>query len=152
MNDCCKEQVLNTVKNCPINGNKGKKVSLTTLKSLLTPEALTRLNPEVNYYFCDSEDCQVVYFSTDKQIYNIEDIKIRVWQKSNDENTAICYCFDWTKIKIKSAIIQDKISPVAEITEHIKAKRCGCEFNNPEGRCCLKNISQYITNFSAHTS
>lgn len=58
----------------------------------------------------------------------------------------ICYCFDWTRQRIKEALIAQKISPVEEIKQHIQAKRCGCEFNNPEGKCCLKNVNQYINN------
>lgn len=27
---------------------------------------------------------------------------------------------------------------------HIKADRCGCEVNNPQGSCCLGNVSAFI--------
>lgn len=75
MTNCCTQIESYQENICPVNGKKGKKVSLSTLKSLLKPMALTKLNPEKNYYFCDSEDCQVVYFSQEKQVYTLNEIK-----------------------------------------------------------------------------
>lgn len=136
---------------CPVNQKKGNKVSLNTLKSLLNPSALVMLNPRENYYFCDSKDCQVVYFSEQNQIYNVNDLKVPVLQKNLGDNVPLCYCFDYTRAKIKKRLTHQGESPLIEIRQHIQANRCGCEFNNPEGKCCLKHITGYI-NVLEHTS
>jgi hypothetical protein len=30
------------------------------------------------------------------------------------------------------------------VTEHIRAGRCGCNVNNPQGSCCLGNIQAVV--------
>ncbi|WP_324282133.1 hypothetical protein VKI22_16325 [Cyanobacterium aponinum UTEX 3221] len=172
MNNCCqpeKNKPFSEINTCPINGKKGKKVSLNTLKSLLKPPALMRLNSKINHYFCESQDCEIVYFSEENQTYsspksfvgnhkhiktayNINDLKVPVSQKEPAENVPLCYCFDWTRAKIKERLISQEESPVTDIRQHIQAQRCGCEFNNPEGKCCLKNVTEYINSVLGHTS
>ena len=52
--------------------------------------------------------------------------------------TPICYCFDWTKEKIKQYVEKGLTpNPVEHIRENIKENRCGCDVNNPQGSCCL---------------
>jgi hypothetical protein len=50
---------------CPKCFQKGKKVKLITLKALLQPTALAKLDSKRNYDFCATQNCNVVYF-TDK--------------------------------------------------------------------------------------
>jgi len=141
MSDCCTETQNQTQSHterfCPKNGNKGKSVQIITLKSLLKPEALKQLNPEANYRFCSISDCSVVYYSEEGQTFDIEDLKVPVFQKNSDETVPVCYCFGWTRQRISK---EGNDRAVAEITNHIQAKRCGCEVNNPQGSCCLKNV------------
>lgn len=43
--------------------------------------------------------------------------------------------------RIRSEISQSGTSSaISSIKTHIKAKRCGCEVNNPQGDCCLGNV------------
>ena len=35
-------------------------------------------------------------------------------------------------------------NPVEHIRENIKENRCGCDVNNPQGSCCLANVTSYM--------
>ncbi|WP_100332940.1 putative iron-sulfur cluster-binding metallochaperone [Bacillus xiapuensis] len=147
--DCCSSKVIEVVTEnngaCPSCNNKAKNVKLITLKSLLKPTALETLNANVNHYFCLSKECDVVYFDADNKKYLTSDIKVAVHQKDDYVITPICYCFDWTKEKIKKYVKQElSPNPIEHIRENIKENRCGCEVNNPQGSCCLGNVTKYI--------
>ena len=150
--DCCSK--VNEVKIesdsvCPICNNKAKNVKTITLKSFLKPTALETLNANVNHYFCSSKECDVVYFDTDNKTYLKSDIQVAVHQKDDDVATPICYCFDWTKEKIEKYVKQDlSPKPIEHIKENIKENRCGCEVNNPQGSCCLGNVTKFIRQLS----
>ncbi|MEK4010203.1 putative iron-sulfur cluster-binding metallochaperone [Peribacillus sp. FSL M8-0224] len=152
MEDCCSN--LKTTKidnngNCPSCENKAKNVKLITLKSLLRPSALETLNAKENHYFCSTEDCEVVYFDTSKKKYIVSDIKVAVHQKNDSVTTPICYCFDCTKEKIKQFVEKGiNPNPVEHIRENIKENRCGCEVNNPQGSCCLGNVTKFTNQLS----
>lgn len=47
--------------NCPHDRSQGKPVKVLTLKSLLAPQALERLNPQADYQFCSSASVQDLY-------------------------------------------------------------------------------------------
>ena len=146
MGDCCttSKSVTNDIV-CPLSQTKGKQVKVITLKSLLNPSALPRLKSDKIYYFCPEQECNVVYFNEEQQIFIKNDLKVPVFQKNVKEDTPICYCFNWTRERIRKEIKQTKESKVIqEISMHIKANRCGCEVNNPQGTCCLGNVSTFI--------
>ncbi len=65
MASCCQISAneSSTKNGCPVCHQKGKRVPLITLKSLLKPTALETLKPEENYAFCSNPSCEVVYFS-----------------------------------------------------------------------------------------
>ena len=148
MSDCCnntKEIKSENVVNCPSCKNKAKNIKLITLKSMLKPSALETLNAKENHYFCPTQDCGVVYFDTNNNMYLISDIKVAVYQKDDSPLTPICYCFDWTKEKIMEYVEKGiTTNPVEHIRENIKENRCGCEVNNPQGSCCLGNVTKFI--------
>lgn len=149
MSDCCttKEQVFENSRSelCPSCNVKGKRVKIITLKSMLKPTALETLNACLIHYFCSSEECNTVYFDTDKKTYSIMDIKVSVFQKDNSFIVPVCYCFDWTKEKIKNYVEKElSPNPVEHIRENIKKNRCGCEVNNPQGSCCLGNVTTFM--------
>ena len=146
MEQCCDSQTLSsTLFTCPHNENRGKPVKLITLKSLLMPSALERLNTYSLYRFCDTPDCPVVYFSEAGEIFTTQDIKVPVFQKHKEDHVPICYCFGWTRQRLRDAPTKTEHPNVVEqITAHIQAQRCGCEVNNPQGSCCLANIKLTI--------
>ncbi|MEG4593057.1 hypothetical protein QUB00_14755 [Microcoleus sp. F8_C2] len=130
---------------CPNDSTKGKPVELVTLKSLLIGAALEKLDPQSTYTFCPSSNCSVVYFSNTGQTFTTVDLKVPVFQKDFNEQVPACYCFDWSRQRIREEIEQTGTSSaVASITAHIKAKRCGCEVNNPKGVCCLANVRETV--------
>jgi hypothetical protein len=153
MTDCCstKEYTVTEKTLCPECRNEGKKVKLITLKSLLNPQALVRIDANSSYFYCSNSNCNVVYFDYLKNLFYQHDIKVPVYPKSKDLETPICYCFGWTIEKIDDAVNNTGMEapqqyPVNQIQEHIKANRCGCEVNNPQGSCCLGNVNSYIKN------
>lgn len=148
MEDCCSNLKEKRIENdgvCPLCKNKAKNVKLITLKSLLKPSSLETLNAQGNHYFCSTEDCDVVYFDTNHKKYLVSDIKVAVHQKDSSLAAPICYCFDWTKEKIKEYVEAGLTpKPIEHIRENIKENRCGCDVNNPQGSCCLGNVTSYI--------
>ena len=148
---CCDESSESTseVSTCPACASKGKTVQLITLKSLLKPLALIKLNPQLNYAFCKTPDCNTVYFSGEEQ-YFVDDVKVTIYQKNQDRDTPVCYCFDWSEESISIAFEDNSFKEIPiSIAEHIKAGRCGCEVNNPQGSCCLGNINAVIASYEA---
>jgi hypothetical protein len=126
---------------CPDDGTKGNPVKLISLKSLLTPTALEQLEAASAYRFCSSPNCPVVYFSEQGQTFTTADLKVPIFQKDVDKDVSVCYCFGWSRQRIREEVKQSgKNSVIDIITAHIKAKRCGCEVNNPQGSCCLSNV------------
>ncbi|WP_313893733.1 putative iron-sulfur cluster-binding metallochaperone [Psychrobacillus sp.] len=145
MTDCCasKEQIVesNGYGLCPSCNNKGKKTGITTLKSMLKPSVLDSSNTNLTHYFCSTKDCDVVYFDTEEKFYLTSDVKVSVYQKDDSSTVPICYCFGWTREKIREYEEQKLFpKPLEHIKENVKANRCGCEVNNPQGSCCMGNV------------
>ena len=131
---------------CPKSGEQGIPIQLITLKSLLSPPALAQLDADSSYAFCRDPICPVVYFSEQGQSFGVDDLKVPVFQKESGEDVPVCYCFGWTRRRIRQEL-QGSKTPQAileEIAAHIKARRCGCQVNNPQGFCCLENVRQVI--------
>ncbi|MBB5364483.1 putative iron-sulfur cluster-binding metallochaperone [Deinococcus humi] len=128
------------VTSCPVSGTRGKGVPLITLKALLTPPALARLAPEDAFRFCPDPTCDVVYFSP-TQTYRRTDLKVPVFQKEQVPEVPVCYCFAHTRADLSQVAASDTGQALeASIRGHIRAGRCGCEVNNPQGSCCLGNV------------
>lgn len=144
MDDCCaipaisKEDTLF----CPECQHRGKAVGIITLKALLLPSALEIMDPNASYRFCDTKSCNVVYFS-DHQKFHKREVKVPVFQKDNRANVPVCYCFGWTRKRIEQAVEQGD-EPTIRIKKQVQANRCGCEVNNPQGSCCLGNVTTVL--------
>lgn len=97
MSDCCKPLAetpsqLNGNEVCPRCGARGKPVDVVTLKSLLIPAAMRRLNVSATHRFCRTADCSVVYF-VEKTVFTKSDLTVPVFQKESGGATPVCYCF-----------------------------------------------------------
>ncbi|WP_075365526.1 MULTISPECIES: (2Fe-2S)-binding protein [Desulfosporosinus] len=149
MEGCCAIQI-EPIKfdfgySCPECGDKGRPMKIITLKSLLVPSALAKLEPSVSYKMCTNKACSVVYFSEKQDVFETKDMKVEVYTKSDDEDCPVCYCFGWTKKRVIQEFEETgRTTALEEIIVHTKAGRCGCEVNNPEGSCCIGNIKRLL--------
>ena len=148
MNDqsCCTPTASEEGTSCPVSGTSGKPVKLVTLKALLTPSALATLEPAESYRFCADVNCDVTYFS-EGRTYLQADVKVPIYQKDPGALVPVCYCFGHTRADLERATTDGHAEEIPRsISAHVKAGRCGCEVNNPQGSCCLGNVNRAITN------
>ncbi len=124
---------------------RGHSVPRQTLESLLIPEALQRVEAGT-YFFDPSPDCDVVYFSNERESYFTKrDVRIRVGIKESEPPIPTCYCFGHTVESARAEIQATGQSTVAaEITKEIQVGHCACEVKNPSGRCCLSEVNQAV--------
>jgi len=123
---------------CPTNGQVGRIVQRITLGALLKPEARQRIQPAAQYWFCQDPACDIVYY-TEGAIFTQHDLAVPVWPKQRAPTTPVCYCFGWTWGRIQAAL--DKPAILSDIAAQVKAGNCYCEVTNPQGACCLKNLT-----------
>lgn len=126
-----------------VNGARSKQVDMLTVKSLV--RQLPMGMPNTQYYFCDSSDCEVVYFPLDPEAPSFlrGDLMVRVGAKEIEDPLPICYCFGFTRQDIWDEICRTGKSRLAKrITAEVEAGRCACEVRNPSGNCCLGDITR----------
>ena len=133
-------------KECPVCGKKGKKVGIETVKAMLAI-TLHEIRPASNYLFCRTKDCSVVYFADDgQQTFAEEQLREKVYQKHLDEEEVfVCYCFRHTPGSIRAELLETGQSTVVEtVTAGTKTHQCACDTRNPQGSCCLGNVSAAV--------
>jgi hypothetical protein len=126
---------------CSSCNGQGRPVSSKTILLMLKPELLERVS-QGNYSFCSARDCSIVYFeNTRSQQFTVDDLRIRVGLKVNDDPIPLCYCFGFDENHIRDEIertgstsIPDKVSGL------IREGLCACEARNPAGVCCLGEV------------
>ena len=119
---------------CPVNGKTYKSVDKKTLLHHLNKPWQLEL-PDQGYYFCDSKDCEVIYFGEDTTVFTQVDIRTPVDQKSDNMFRTVCYCFG-----VRQVDLETQETPREFIIEQTRNGSCDCEIRNPSGRCCLKDI------------
>ncbi len=131
---------------CPDCGAKGRKVERCTLESLLTSAAKQGLNGSADFRFCKNGECDVVYFGDGSESrFTTGDLSVSVYQKSEDLDRLVCYCFDHSVKSIYDEVARSGSSKVAEeIGDQCKVGLDNCETNNPQGSCCLGNVRQVV--------
>src|SRR5258708_14689919 len=118
MSDCCslnaKTDTAPAVVACPVSGRRSKQVDILTVKSLVRKLPLEM--PNTQYYFCDTSDCEVVYFALDAEAPRFcrEDLMVRVGAKETADPIPICYCFGFSPHDIWEEIRGTGKSTVAE--------------------------------------
>ena len=129
---------------CPRCGKIGKPVQGQTIKSLLSVSL--RQVQDVQYLFCRTQTCPVVYFSADgEQTFTAQDVRERVYQKEPEaEDVFLCYCFRHTIGELRTASPEDRVAIVDNINTGINAGQCACDLRNPQGSCCLGNVKRRI--------
>ena len=130
---------------CPACGQKGKKVDGLTLRAMLNVSLLALR--DASYLFCRTADCPVVYFSDDScQTFTKDQIRVAVHQKEpGDETAPVCYCFRHSSASIRAEwLATGQSTVIEEINGGIQADQCACEIRNPQGSCCLGNVSRVV--------
>ncbi len=120
---------------CPECAQKGKIVQGQTVKALLSISL--RYVQKVEYYFCRTQSCPVVYFTADgKSTFTTPQLCERVYQKEpNADDVFVCYCFKHSAAEIRNASPEARVSMINDINAGIQANQCACDLRNPQGSC-----------------
>jgi len=88
----------------------------------------------------------VVYFRANEVLFQKDDLTVPVGPKEpGNTKTPVCYCFGWTPEKIQAEIKETgKSTAIDQIKAQVRAGNCYCEVTNPQGSCCLGNVSQAV--------
>lgn len=136
---------------CPVSGTPGTRTHLVTLKALLTGSALRRLDGK-GYHFCPDPSCDVVYFDREADsIFGKDDLSVRVGLKETEAPIPLCYCFGFTVTDLVSDIAKRGETQIpASITAEVRARHCACEVRNPQGTCCISEVSRALREIRSH--
>jgi len=143
-NCCCAEPDVATKAACPSCRQPAPRVEATTVKALLTPGALARLQL-AGFYFCPSEGCDTVYFSDAGQVFQLADVIVQVWHKQPVGDRTFCYCFGENETAMQAELESSgRIAAIERVRHHIAERRCACDIRNPRGVCCLGDLSAAV--------
>lgn len=148
MDSCCPPRISDPSDSrlCPACGHAGRRIEAITPKALLRPAALTKLGP-TGHRFCATASCPVVYFG-DGGTFGREDVLVPVFQKEPEGRRTVCYCFDVTEDQMRREMETDGASAAADrIKVLVRDDRCACEVRNPQGSCCLGNVTALLRSF-----
>jgi len=129
---------------CPQCGQPGQPIATRTLKHMVQPESLeTATKP--GFHFCRSTDCDVVYFHSDGDCLRKSDVRVRVGMKETEDPVPLCYCFGFTEAMVREEIrATGRCTIPQRISAEVKAGNCACEIRNPQGSCCLGNVTAAV--------
>jgi hypothetical protein len=129
---------------CPVSKTSSRRVQHRTVEHLVNAEK-RGLIADVQYYFCADPACDVVYFSNqDAAPFTKDDLLVKVFAKDRGDDVNACYCYDWTRARIKEQIARmGKSTASLEIAKEVKAGRCLCDVKNPKGVCCLGDVNTF---------
>jgi hypothetical protein len=123
---------------------QGKAVATLTVKQMVRPELLEVVN-KPGFLFCQTASCDVVYFHPDGERLEKKDVKVRVGLKEREDPVVLCYCFGFTEEMVREEIWETGRCTIPQrITAEIKADHCACEVRNPQGSCCLGNVTAAV--------
>ena len=136
---------------CPRCGRVGRPVDRITPKALLLPSALVRLSAD-QYSFCSTADCPVVYFGP-HYTFDRQDLAVPVFQKEPPGARIVCYCLSVSELDIHREVLENgRASAADRIRALVQAGRCACEVRNPQGTCCLGNVTRAVKAALARTA
>ncbi len=150
---------------CPSCGRKAKRVSAVTLRSLLKDEygcevtaaesdgccaegqdghGCQPMTKDMGYRFCDSQNCDVVYFAEDDETaFTKSQLRVSVGVKEKTGERPLCYCFGHSVASIKDQLrTEGHCDALEDIRQKMKDPGCHCETMNPSGSCCLGSVAK----------
>lgn len=148
-NEVCEVDNKASLPLCPKCGGKGKKIQTITVRYLVQGKFQDRVNDSLTYRFCLSRDCPVVYFSElGNSFFMKEELSERVTIKEKNDPIPVCYCFNFFRHDVEVELKETGKTTIPDfISAQVKAGNCFCEYTNPEGTCCLGNVSLVVKNF-----
>jgi len=95
---------------------------------------------------CESKTCPTVYFSSQNgTAFKKDELRVKVWQKEDDAEVPVCYCFNNSIRSIQEELRRTGATNVlARISAEVKDGNCRCEVTNPQGTCCLGNVTKAV--------
>lgn len=133
---------------CPVCGKPCRKVGKETLDHHLAPRPRARFGNEAG--FCLNPACEVVYFSGSESVRKGETL-LPITQKDPGDEVFVCYCFRNTRGDLRRDLARTGTTDIPDqIRQEIKEGRCDCERKNPQGACCLGNVSSEISKILRH--
>ena len=139
--DCCK--LPTTACPCPVCGNAGRKVSTVTLENHLRAPLREKMGNDVT--FCLNPACEVVYCNPAGDVAKKGETVLPVTLKDPGDEVHVCYCFDFKRGDLRRDLREKgKTDIPQEIRKGIDEGRCDCERKNPQGACCLGNVTKAV--------
>ena len=147
MLDCCALEpavVTHAIVKCVECGEAGQPVSTITLKQMVRPNFL-KVVGKPGFRFCRSPDCDVVYFHPDGEQLRKGDLRARVGLKETEDPVPLCYCFGFTRaMAVEEIQATGGCAIPARIAAEVRAGNCACEARNPQGSCCLGDVTTAV--------
>ena len=141
--NCCTPQPKDKV-SCPQCHEKAKGILGKTVQALLTDEAKEKFSCFDGFYYCKTATCETVYFRDDV-VLTQKDLTVVVGLKEGASPATLCYCFAWTKEKIKAEFQENgETNALKDIKAKMENPGCSCEVLNPSGGCCLGDTTKAI--------
>jgi hypothetical protein len=106
----------------------------------MNPSALQKIQDQ-EYWFCNDEQCDVVYFGKDGTTFHTADLREPIWIKNRNRlDLAVCNCFGYSAAHVLNSIFTISEKASEKIRDYIRRGLCECEIRNPSGKCCLGNV------------
>lgn len=123
--------------------SRTRHVSRKTVLLMLKPHLLEQVR-HGNYKFCFTPSCSVVYFEEEgKQQFTVDDLRIRVGLKVEEDPIPLCYCFGFDESHLLEEIARTGETTIPEtISKLIREGMCACDARNPSGMCCLGELTK----------
>lgn len=95
--------------------------------------------------FCPTASCPIVYFAQD-ETFGIDAVAVVVFQKQASVDRTVCYCFQISEADLRREIQETgRSTSTMRVSAHVRAGRCACEIKNPQGSCCLGNLTSVVS-------